>query len=91
MASGYQARCRDCGEQFQVVAGPLMSGAWFARCTDCGASTTTEQIFGDEERIQADHGTCECGGVYRTDAQPRCPTCRSLDLDIDEEPDMSID
>jgi hypothetical protein len=28
-------------------------------------------------------GSCQCGGSYRFDAPPRCPKCRSTELDDD--------
>jgi hypothetical protein len=36
-------------------------------------------------------GSCKCGGSYRFDALPRCPECRSLDIELDREPEILFD
>ena len=61
------------------------------RCEECGRATAVlvdEQYLAGSpskaawaKRMEARAGKCRCGGQYTLQAKPRCPKCRSVDLD----------
>jgi predicted Zn-ribbon and HTH transcriptional regulator len=47
-----------------------------------GKPITREEYFAKVEEIVGD---CECGGIYKFNALPRCPKCNSTDIEDTEE------
>ena len=115
----YQAKCKKCGNEFEVSEG---GGFFFhlLRCDECGKTKSIsfdkigephlkyikglnipysiatqkldkhiqENYSGDsisEEKYHVEVekivGKCGCGGQFRFGAPPRCPKCRSLDIE----------
>jgi len=86
------ATCRACKHGFQVSTG----GGFVAQivfCADCGRG---ESILHNQEVLGGGHpeavvGICpRCSGQLRLNAAPRCPKCRSAELDLGP-PDMLWD
>lgn len=44
-----------------------------------------------EEAIEDRAGACACGGVFKFNAPPRCPRCRSTDLESRADPHIMFD
>ena len=82
MGRGYQAICKQCGTQVEVNEGSGMIAMPF-RCEDCGKEWWWHFGSGGPMGQEADPPTCECGGRFTLEAQPRCPKCRSTDLERD--------
>ncbi len=93
MGSEYKTTCRKCGHRFILHSG---GGVTFEqlRCEACGRATAV-LINGDHvvdpsseagwaRRMESKAGKCKCGGQFKLDAKPRCPKCRSLELDMKE-------
>lgn len=79
-----QATCRDCEHSFRLST----SGGFVAQivfCEDCGRGGSVfhnQQVLGEGDPV-AVVGTCShCRGHLRLGASPRCPRCRSAELEI---------
>jgi len=79
-----QATCRDCQHSFRLSTG----GGFVAQivcCEDCGRG---ESVFHNQEPLgggdpEAVVGTCSrCRSDLRLGAPPRCPQCRSAELEV---------
>jgi hypothetical protein len=53
-----------------------------------GESMSEEEYHTAVEQIA---GGCGCGGSYKFDAPPRCPKCRSAELEYDPQPSTFYD
>lgn len=82
MGRGYQAICKECATTVEVHDGPGMS-AIPLRCDRCGAEWWWEYPLGGPMGQEPDSPACECGGRFSTSAPPRCPKCRSTNLERD--------
>ncbi|HEB91365.1 MAG TPA: hypothetical protein ENI85_17445 [Deltaproteobacteria bacterium] len=75
--------CRACGHEFQLSTGGGFK-VQIVFCDDCGrgeAVAHDQRILGDGDP-SAVVGLCgRCGGSLRLGASPRCPRCRSLELE----------
>lgn len=82
MGRSYLALCNECGTEVQVNEGPSMSAMPF-RCESCGREWWWQ--FGPEGPVgEPSPPRCGCGGKFSEDAPPRCPQCRSTDLEPQE-------
>lgn len=85
MGESGRATCRACGHGFELSSG----GGFVVEivfCEDCGrgqgVARGSEPAAGDDPGEIV--GRCaRCGGTLRRDASPRCPRCRSAELEID--------
>ena len=88
MGAQYQAICRQCGRECSIMLG---GGFHFhlLHCDQCGRGKNVPfDEVGDREKetaFEQHAGSCGCCGGFRFDAPPRCPNCRSADLDYDKE------
>lgn len=82
MGRGYQALCKQCGTEVEVNEGSGMIAMPF-RCEDCGKEWWWHFGPGGPMGKEANPPTCECGGRFTLEAPPRCPKCRSTDLERD--------
>lgn len=81
-----KARCRACGRRFSVRTGSGIAVAGI-HCEDCGHL----ELFARSEGLPAEDasdpgcfGRCtRCQGRLMLAAGPRCPRCRSGDLEIE--------
>lgn len=81
MGRGYEAVCQRCHMRVEVHEGPGMV-AMPLRCERCGNEWWWE--FGPGGPTgEPDAPSCECGGRFTEDAPPRCPSCRSTDVERD--------
>ena len=81
MGHGYDAICKGCGTKFEVNEGSGMIAMPF-HCDRCGKEWWWQ--FGPGGPTgEANPPRCECGGTFTMDAPPRCPNCRSLELERD--------
>jgi predicted nucleic acid-binding Zn ribbon protein len=81
MGHGYEAVCKTCGAKFEVMEGPGMRGMPL-HCDRCGKEKWWEFL----QPIDLDSPMtkpCPCGGEFRSDAPPRCSSCRSSDIEHD--------
>lgn len=83
MGQGGRVRCRACTHGFTLYKGAgFQSRVVF--CADCGRGANVPhfgEALGDGDP-SACVGICRrCGGAQRLDAPPRCPKCRSTDLE----------
>jgi hypothetical protein len=53
-----------------------------------GEPMSEEEYHAAVEQIA---GGCGCGGSYKFDAPPRCPKCKSIELEYDAEPSIMYD
>ena len=76
MGYGYGAICQECQTKFDVNEGSGMTAMPF-HCESCGKEWWWK--FGPDGpfEMEADPPACECAGVFKVDAPPRCPKCRS--------------
>lgn len=82
----FAAKCLDCGKSFELVVGGGMHH-YLLRCDTCGKETGIPHEAGpDVAVIESVAGRCECGGKFKVDAPPRCPQCRSLNIEKGEQP-----
>ncbi len=85
MAYLFAARCLDCGNSFQITVGGGMHH-YLVRCDACGKEKGIPHEAGpDLAAIEAVAGSCSCGGSFKVDAPPRCPQCRSLNIERGEQ------
>lgn len=82
MGRGYQAICKECSTTVEVNDGPGMSAMPF-RCEDCGREWWWKFGPGGPMDREANPPPCKCGGRFTSEAPPRCPQCRSTDLERD--------
>ena len=87
MGKGISSMCMDCGEEFKVFRG---GGFGYDRlhCDSCSA--TTDVLFDQKmyEKLEENYvawvertvDKCSCGGSFKYDAKPRCPTCESENI-----------
>jgi predicted Zn-ribbon and HTH transcriptional regulator len=70
-----QAKCNSCGHEFELGQG---GGFMFEllRCDQCGETKSKER----HEVLRAST-KCACGGKFTKDAPPRCPECKSTDIE----------
>jgi predicted Zn-ribbon and HTH transcriptional regulator len=78
---GHQAICKQCGTEVEVNEGSGMIAMPF-RCEDCGKEWWWDFGPGGPTR-KPDSPPCGCGGRFTEDAPPRCPSCRSTELEPD--------
>ena len=85
MGQTCRTTCNACGRDFTVRDG---GGFFFlqVRCEACGKSETLPfKEPGDRAKLrETGFGECSCGGKMSEDAKPRCPFCRSDDLELGE-------
>jgi predicted Zn-ribbon and HTH transcriptional regulator len=84
------AICKKCKNEFSFASG---GGFNFTRlgCDRCDATKTLlysdlekhKVDFDDDKALEAFAGKCLCGGSFRVDAPPRCPKCKSTELEIE--------
>lgn len=79
LGRGYGAICNECETRFDVNEGSGMTAMPF-HCDTCGKEWWWEFGGGGPMGNQLSPPWCECGGTFRVDARPRCPSCRSKDL-----------
>jgi len=82
MGRGYQAICAHCETTVEVHEGSGMHAMPF-RCEGCGREWWWEFGPGGPMDKEADPPPCDCGGMFKSDAPPRCPKCGSLELQPD--------
>ena len=82
MGQGYGAICNECGERFEVNEGSGMIAMPF-HCDLCGKEWWWE--FGPRGPMGKEPvpSPCECGGIFKVNAPPRCPKCRSAKFERD--------
>ena len=82
MGRGYSAVCGACQTKVEVNEGSGMIAMPY-HCDRCGKEWWFE--FGSDGPFgkQADPPPCGCGGEFKLDAPPRCPSCHSTDLTRD--------
>lgn len=80
----YDAICKRCGGKFHVSEGSGMIAMPF-HCEQCGQVWWWE--FGPRRPMgkTAAPPRCDCGGSFTAAAPPRCPLCRSPELEQDPE------
>jgi len=87
--AGHVAHCEDCGQEKLLAPDELpveLSGyhsfdyKWESELTEKEPKLTT-----------AATGLCSCGGNYSLQARPRCPKCRSDDINQDNSRIILID
>jgi predicted nucleic-acid-binding Zn-ribbon protein len=84
--------CKDCGFAFK-----MKDGAGFnftvVRCDRCGRSKSigfdarpvnAEEYRNAQNKAELEAGECRCGGTLKLDASPRCPKCRSGQIEEGE-------
>ena len=81
MGRGYQAICKECSTTVEVNDGPGML-AMPIRCEVCGKEWWWEFGPGGPDG-EPESPPCTCGGRFTREAAPRCPKCRSTDLERD--------
>ena len=84
MGHGYDAICRTCETKFSVSEGSGMV-AMPLHCDNCGKEWWWEFGPGGPMGEAPESPRCECGGTFRVDAKPRCPSCGSLEFEKDPE------
>lgn len=84
--------CRNCGHKFTLNDGGGLVCLQL-RCDSCGrpksiyikdSDVLRKAALPDKEycnEVEKSAGACPCGGKYTFDAPPRCPKCRSTDID----------
>jgi predicted Zn-ribbon and HTH transcriptional regulator len=82
MGYSYGAACKNCGMKFEVNEGSGMSAMPF-HCDRCGQEWSWEFGPGDPMGKLPNPPACACGGSFTVEASPRCPSCRSTELDKD--------
>ncbi len=81
MGRGYQAICMKCLTSIETNDGAGMASMPL-RCETCGKEWSWN--FGPGGPVgEPDPPPCECGGRFTSNAPPRCPKCRSTDLERD--------
>lgn len=81
MGRGYLAVCKKCSTSFEVNDGSGMLSMPL-RCETCGKEWWWN--FGPDGPVgKPEPPPCRCGGYFTIDAPPRCPECRSTDLERD--------
>jgi hypothetical protein len=80
----YDAICNNCRTKFQVNKGSGMIAMPF-HCDRCGKEWWWE--FGPQGPMgkEPPNPTCDCGGSFTEEAEPRCPRCRSENFGPDLE------
>ena len=86
MGHNCTAVCLECGESFIVEHG---HGFHFVglRCVDCGKRKHIKlELIDSQPGKNAEElaSKCRCGGKFTDDAPPRCPKCRSKNVQEDE-------
>jgi len=85
MGQTYHARCNGCRHEFRTNVG---GGFFFiqVRCEECGRARDVPVEKNTDRTTQraVGFGKCRCGGSFSEDASPRCPKCRSDNLDLGE-------
>ena len=89
MGNRYDAICTVCGTKFPVSEGSGMIAMPF-HCDRCGKEWWWELGPGGPMGNDADRPRCGCGGEFRTDAPPRCPSCASRELEPDPDGESMI-
>lgn len=82
MGYGYDVICKECGTKSQVSEGSGMIAMPF-HCDRCGQEWWWEFGEGGPMGKEANPPPCSCGGTFKSDAPPRCPKCRSAELERD--------
>jgi hypothetical protein len=77
VGESFDARCRTCGEVFNVALGGGFNFDML-HCEVCGRAEARERLLKlDENEQDALWGRCGCGGILSHEAPARCLTCRS--------------
>ncbi len=85
--SALQVRCKDCGRATFVS----LEDIYAKEAQDVPGLGADDGSWSIRDRLAGElAATCSCGGHYTVDAPPRCPKCRSADLDI-APPDLMYD
>lgn len=82
MGHTFEAICKACETRFEVSEGSGMIAMPY-HCENCGKEWWWEFGPGGPTGKEPNPPTCECGGTFSLDAPPRCPACRSTDLERD--------
>lgn len=82
MGQSWIARCRACGRESRVSTGDGMA----FRLLHCAACGRERELPRDYPGLPQGASTgsvpgCACGGRFSAEAPPRCPECRSADLE----------
>ena len=88
MGIEFEAKCKDCGAILNIGCVNGDDFSLLLRCDRCGGEKLirddetekikSEEYLGEVERIA---GKCKCGGNPKFDAPPRCPKCRSKNIE----------
>ena len=90
MGAGYEATCNKCGAEFQANYGGGMSSL-LLHCDRCGKEAWWDRLKLIDPEATPDPYDCKCGGSFTLEADPRCPKCRSGDLEIDRSSEILYD
>ena len=80
MGSSYTARCKACGEVFTASSGGGFNFQ-LLHCDTCGKERARPLTPDLQPAPDYDDSGCGCGGRFTFDASPRCPKCRSAELE----------
>ncbi len=84
MGNAGSVTCRACGHEFQLWTGGGFE-VQIVFCEDCGRGEAVwhgQQILKDGDRDAVIWTCSRCVGRLSLDASPRCPRCRSLELEF---------
>lgn len=82
MGRGYLAICKECDTRFEVNEGSGMV-AMPLHCNKCGKEWWWNFGPGGPFGKKPEPPSCDCGGRFTKSAPPRCPSCRSPELEYD--------
>ncbi|MHC9510556.1 FmdB family zinc ribbon protein [Kangiella sp. M94] len=87
--AGHVAHCEDCGKEKLLAPDELLMELWGYHSFDY--EWDPELSDNEPKLTTAVTGKCACGGNYSLNARPRCPKCRSDDINQDNSRIILID
>ncbi len=96
MGRAYTAKCKKCDEEFECNEGGSFRARLF-KCDTCGKDCWCLRSL-EGELIPEEYDDppkkppeqCECGGQFKIGAPPRCPKCRSTEIEMAPESDLTM-